>query len=149
MNKPVGTGNFILLALAVSGMVAVSGCTGGTDASGKETADIIIMEFETDKGVYGSHEEMEISAVIASPRNVGNVSVRLTGIKPYSYAYIDDSRTTDLDAGENKLTFFARTPYCTSGCGGVYPGPYSISLELFIGESLVSSSNKTIELVGD
>jgi hypothetical protein len=106
-----------------------------------------ITKFTTDKEKYGSYEEMKIYVTIKSSKNFGNVKVNVFGIKPHNYAYINDSKIVNLTTGENEIIFSEKTPYCTSGCGGVYPGPYNLHAEVFLDEKLISTSFTTIELV--
>ncbi len=110
--------------------------------------DVNILSFETDKKTYGSYEEIKVTAVVKSPIQMQDINARLTGIKPYNHAYIDESKVIDINSGENEIIFRAKTPYCTSGCGGVYPGPYSVDIELTAGEDVLASSGTIIELVG-
>ncbi len=111
-------------------------------------ADVNILSFETDKKTYGSYEEIKITAVVKSHIQMQDITARLTGIKPYNYAYIDKSKVIDINSGKNEITFVVKTPHCTSGCGGVYPGPYSVNIELIAGEEVLASSGTTIDLVG-
>lgn len=107
---------------------------------------ITIISFQTDKKTYLSYEEVIISAVIDSPEKIDGLNLRVYGIRPYSYNYLDQHKDVDLAAGKNQVILSAKTPYCTSGCGGVYPGPYSLTLDLSKGDHLIASSSLTITL---
>ena len=109
--------------------------------------ELEIKEFKTDKKTYGSYEEIQFTVKIISNQNVKNAEVKITGIKPYSYPYINQSNTVNLSLGENNFTFKAKTPNCTSGCGGVYPGPYDVYLDIFINGSLIKNEKTIINLV--
>ncbi|MFH1544814.1 MAG: hypothetical protein ABIE23_01830 [archaeon] len=84
------------------------------------------LSVSTDKNEYGSHEEAKITVTTYSSGNVQNVLVKVWGIAPYSENYIESEKTIDLVEGENIIEFVETTPYCTAGCGGVYPGPYGL-----------------------
>ncbi|MEM5879139.1 MAG: hypothetical protein QXU74_01460 [Candidatus Aenigmatarchaeota archaeon] len=113
----------------------------------QETSEIEILNFTTDKNTYSSYEDMKISLLIKSSKDLENVTIRVWGIKPRNYAYINDSKIVNLKEGENEITFTEKTPYCTSGCGGVYPGPYDLNAEVWINGKSVANSTKTINLV--
>ncbi|HUW71875.1 MAG TPA: hypothetical protein VMV66_01625 [Candidatus Humimicrobiaceae bacterium] len=114
-----------------------------------ENLQLEIKDFNTDKETYTSNEELKVSLTILSLGDVERAVVRLVGIKPYSYAYINSAQTVDLITGENEIIFAATTPNCTSGCGGVYPGPYDLNAEVFIEENLITSSTISITLTNN
>lgn len=153
------------LLLLVLGTILISGCVqqGGNEISNKEQANtneipsvettkspvIEIVKFVTDKKTYSSQEQMKILVVVKSSENVESIKASVWGIMPQRYAYVNYSKIADLSGGENEITFFGVTPYCTSGCGGVYPGPYEIHAEIFVEDILTANSTETINLVGD
>jgi hypothetical protein len=114
-----------------------------------ETVQVEIKDFTTDKDIYGSNEELRASSTVLSPGGIKGVMIKLIGIKPNNYAYINSSQTVDLNSGENEIIFIVITPHCTSGCGGVYPGPYDLNVEVFVEEKLVASSTVSITLTND
>ena len=144
----------ILLAVAV----IVSGCVMQTpnetnshqDANAiTEEMNIEITEFTTDKEVYGSYEEVKMTIVAVSPEAIENAEINVAGINPYQHAYVDESRIVNLSMGENEITFSDKTPSCTSGCGGVYPGPYDITARISVNGTLLAEASLTITLVDD
>lgn len=108
-----------------------------------------ITDFTTDKKTYTSNEGLEASLTVLSSKEIKGVVIKLTGIKPHARSYINGSQTVDLNLGENKIVFTEKTPYCTSGCGGVYPGPYDLNIEIFIKENLIASSTVSINLTAN
>lgn len=108
-----------------------------------------ITDFITDKKTYTSHQELKAFLTVLSFKETEEVLIKLTGIKPYTRAYIDSSQTINLNSGENEIVFTEITPYCTSGCGGVYPGPYDLIAEIFIGKDLIASSTISINLTNN
>jgi hypothetical protein len=101
---------------------------------------------DTEKDVYGSQELVRMSVVVDSPADLAGATISVQGIRPGNYAHINQTRPVELKGGENRFILIGRTPYCTSGCGGVYPGPYEVTAELAIGGWAVSNST-TITLV--
>lgn len=130
---------------AVLVAVLVSGCVQyGSHASGMN-----IKSFTTDRETYGSTEDIEITVVVYSDAEIKDATVKVSGIKPYQYSYIDNSRTVDISPGDNEIIFREKTPYCTAGCGGVYPGPYKLNAEIFVNNEMTANSTTTINLVSD
>jgi hypothetical protein len=113
----------------------------------QETSSIEILNFSTDKKTYGSYEDMKISVLLRSPKKFENVTINVFGIRPRVYAYINESKIVDLEEGKNEIVFLAKTPYCTSGCGGVYPGPYDLFVKVFVNGEEMSTSTTKINLV--
>ncbi len=140
---------FFSLALMLAGVVYISGCIQNTGTYGNGTLGIEIAMLTTDKNTYGSHEDMKVSVLIRSSKSFENVTVSLSGIKPYNHAYVKESKIVNLFQGENEIVFYVKTPYCTSGCGGVYPGPYDINAEILINGEQVANSSTKVNLVGD
>ncbi len=104
-----------------------------TDLNGVE----ISLSILTDRNEYGSNEEAVITVVANSSKNIEGAVVKVWGIAPYGSNYIEVQKIFDLIEGENRAKFVAETPYCTSGCGGVYPGPYDLYASIeYNGEEL-------------
>ena len=109
--------------------------------------EIEIKEFKTDKETYGSYEEIQISLKVFSKNEIKDVEIKIKGIQPGRYAYINEFKVVNLAEGENAVFFEAQMPYCTSGCGGVFPGPYDIYANIFVEEDLIESAITTINLI--
>ncbi len=135
------------LALMLAVLASISGCIQNTNTFENGTPGIEIAMLTTDKNTYGSHEDMRVSVLIRSSESLEKATVSLSGIKPYNRAYVKESKIVNLSQGENEIVFNAKTPYCTSGCGGVYPGPYDLNVEILITGGLVVNSSTTINLV--
>jgi hypothetical protein len=140
------TNNFIkatlILSLIIVGSILASSITKNTINQKVE-----IVSFETDKKVYRSNEEMKIFVFLKSSKEFENVTVNVYGIIPRAYAYINESKTVNLKNGENRIVFQTKTPYCTSGCGGVNPGSYDLYVKVFIDGKEVTNSTTKINLV--
>ncbi|HDP73683.1 MAG TPA: hypothetical protein ENN46_01865 [Candidatus Woesearchaeota archaeon] len=130
---------FILLALLLTGCQAVSLQVENVPEA------IEISTFISDKQVYSSQEDITFTVAVASPEE-SEVKAVVKGIKPYSRNYIEVEETHILHKGDNQLSFSSKTPYCTSGCGGVNPGEHDITLEVFKEGDLITNKTITIEL---
>ncbi len=108
---------------------------------------IEILSFETGKATYSSYENITFFISIKSPSNKEGVTLSIKGIKPYNRAYINLKEAIELKKGLNNLSFSDKTPHCTSGCGGVYPGPYDINLNVMEGNKTISNDTLTINLI--
>jgi len=107
----------------------------------------ISISVSTDKEVYGSNEEIIITVTATSLKNAENVLVKVWGIAPGTRNYIEAEETVTLNLGENEIEFIEQTPFCTKGCGGVYPGPYSLHASVEINGEEMANAETTIELV--
>ena len=112
-------------------------------------SNVEIYDFKTDKNAYGSNEDIEFSLIISSQDELKSAVITISGIKPSQRAYINESVYLDINPGENPIMVSSQTPFCTKGCGGVYPGPYEIKAEVLIGGSLITHSSLTINLIDD
>ncbi|MEM7816005.1 MAG: hypothetical protein QXN71_02720 [Candidatus Aenigmatarchaeota archaeon] len=136
-----------IFVLPVLFVIFASGCVQQDIQPAQQSPEIGILSFTTDKPTYSSHEEMKISVIVRSSVNIENATAKVYGIKPYNHAYVNELKIVNLSKGDNEITFFAKTPYCTSGCGGVYPGPYNLTAEILVNGELVANSTTTINLV--
>lgn len=108
-----------------------------------------ITEFISDKDSYRSQETISFTLKIYSEEDTQNADLKIEGIKPGSTSYINKTKSIDIKSGDNIILISAQAPNCTSGCGGVYPGPYEITAQIILNEKPVSQSQTTINLVGN
>ncbi len=113
----------------------------------KQEALEINMGVFTDKSEYGSHQLAIIIVDANASERVEKAVVKIWGIKPYDRSFIVDEKQLDLQQGNNRIVFTETTPYCTAGCGGVYPGPYDINASVEIGGKEIAVAHATITLV--
>ena len=84
-------------------------------------ASVRIVSFGTDKDIYHLGEKMNISLVLYAQREINNVSVSVKGMKSRAGSnLISLSRSVNLSAGENEITFESSVPRC--GCAVAYEG---------------------------
>ncbi len=118
------------------------------DAPG-ENADLnaeISLSVSTGKEEYGSHEEAVITVIATASEGIESAVVKIWGVAPYSKNYIESEKTVDLNEGENLIEFVETTPYCTAGCGGVYPGPYDLHASVEANGKELAGAKTTITL---
>ncbi|MCX6801549.1 MAG: hypothetical protein NT067_00395 [Candidatus Diapherotrites archaeon] len=106
-----------------------------------------ITGFSTDKNVYSSSQQLKASIVLNASKGAGGITARLHGINANGSDKVDETKTIDVNAGHNTIEFLETTPYCTAGCGGVFPGPYDLFFEVSDESGLLAQASATIELV--
>jgi hypothetical protein len=109
--------------------------------------EIEILEFSTDKNVYSSSQQLKATIILEASRAGNGITARLHGINAQGSDKVDDSRILDLNEGINTVEFLETTPYCTSGCGGVFPGPYQLLIEISGESELLAQASAAIELI--
>ncbi len=107
---------------------------------------IEIQNFKSDKDTYGSREKIQFSLLLLSNNDIKEAEIKINGIQPYQYAYINKSKMISLNQGENTIIIEAEAPTCTSGCGGVRPGPYDIVADILINNEIIESEIIIINL---
>ncbi|MFH1234937.1 MAG: hypothetical protein V1493_04985, partial [Candidatus Diapherotrites archaeon] len=63
--------------------------------------ELEIMEFSTDKNTYSSSQQLKASVVLNSSKAASGITARLHGINANGLDKVDDSKTIDLNAGQN------------------------------------------------
>ncbi len=112
--------------------------SGKAGAHAADAADFLV-SVHTDKAAYGTGETLKATVAVSSPVAM-DATIRLWGIRPSLTTHIDIVKRVRLVKGGNSIVFEAVTPRCTSGCGGVYPGPYEVVAELTAANRIVSAS---------
>lgn len=108
--------------------------------------EIKIGDFLSDKNIYGSREKIYFTLEIWSESNIEKALIKIKGIEPYNYAYINKSKEIILYPGKNTFVVEAEAPSCTSGCGGVSSGAYDIHSEIIINNQTIDRAEITINL---
>lgn len=111
-----------------------------------EPPELQILSFSAEGSSYGSNEMAVFMLSVNSSQKIKNVQVLLKGVKPYNNYYMEASETYALTNDLNELSIGAQTPHCTSGCGGVKPGDYDVTVEIKINGELKASATTTINL---
>jgi len=98
-------------------------------------ASVRIVSFGTDKDIYHLGEKMNISLVLYAQREINNVSVSVKGMKSRAGSnLISLSRSVNLSAGENEITFESSVPRC--GCAVTYGNKFINATVAYEGEIL-------------
>ena len=104
------------------------------------------LNLSTDKKVYHSSEEMELTAVVETPGRLENVTIRVYGIKDRRGNFrIDAKREVNIEPPGTKETFTFRMPSCY-GCAGVSPGDYSVHLEILREGEIIGNFTRVVTL---
>jgi len=109
--------------------------------------NISVKEFELNKEIYSSREDFNARVVVESAAAVKDVEVKVTGVLVSSGAAIYRAVFTDLKKGENEFFLYQKTPNCTTGCGGVYPGKYEVKVQVLREKEVLAEQSREIELV--
>lgn len=109
--------------------------------------DVRITELKTDKAEYGSRETVIFTLYIDSKIDIRITEIKISGIKPSNIAYINETETRYIKKGENEIVIEVKTPSCTSGCGGVNPGSYTITAEMSADNKILSVAETRLNLV--
>jgi len=107
----------------------------------------VTLSITSDKNTYSSHEPIVFTITANCSEAIEDAVIRVYGIRPRSAYYLDNFEVFDLEKGINTVTFDETTPNCTSGCGGVYPGPYDVNVSLELNNKLLAEAQTIIELV--
>ncbi len=138
--------NFVFIMFFAA--ITIAGCSNQNNFAYEfnENVEVEIISFESDKESYGSNEKINFNANVISSSDIDNIKLEVNGIKPYNKNYIQVAKIHNLTKGDNNIKFSAKTPSCTSGCGGVRPGSYDINIEVFSGDELMANETLAIEL---
>lgn len=99
-----------------------------------------------DKSVYHSSEEMELTSTIGTDTRVGNLTIRVYGIKDRGGRYrINGERLIDIAPPGKTETFTFSMPSCY-GCAGVSPGEYEITMEIIRNNETIGNDSVTVVL---
>ena len=104
------------------------------------------LNLSTDKKVYHSSEEMELTAVVETSGRLENVTIRVYGIKDRRGNFrIDAKREVNIEPPGTKETFVFRMPSCY-GCAGVSPGKYNLTVEVSKDGKVLGNFSKEVKL---
>jgi len=110
-----------LIILGIIGLALISGCV--TEQG--EGIIISLKNLSTDKALYHSSENVNLTAVIYSKSDLKNVTVIATGIN----GRLNEQKILDLKTGINEIHFNYKLPRCNV-CGGISAGDYNLSCEV-------------------
>jgi len=104
------------------------------------------MSIFPDRYSYRSGETAIVTLEVSSARSADAV-VNIWSSSNTGVMFIDESREVQLKPGSNDVEFSILMPFCTSGCGGVFPGLYTLNASVESGGKVVAVSETTIELL--
>jgi hypothetical protein len=108
----------------------------------------LTLNFSSDKEVYRSSEEMELTATIQTETKAENLTVKIYGIKDSTGRFrVKGEKVIGVDPPGKAETFEFRMPSCY-GCAGVSPGDYEIVLEVLQNGEIIGNHSLTVKLEG-
>jgi len=107
-----------LISLIIIGLFFISGCV----TEQEEGTAISLKNLSTDKALYHSSENVNLTAVIYSESDLENVTIIATGIN----RRLNEKKILDLKTGINEIPFSYKLPKCNV-CGGISAGDYNLS----------------------
>jgi len=107
-----------LIIFIIIGLALVSGCV----TEQEEGIAISLKNISTDKILYHSSENVNLSAMIYSESDLENVIIIATGIN----GRLNEKKILNLKTGINEISFSYKLPKCNV-CGGIKEGDYNLS----------------------
>ena len=113
--------NLFLIILGIIGLAFISGCV----TEQNEGTMISLENISTDKILYHSSENVNLSAMIYSKSDLENVTVLATGIN----GRLNEQKILDMKKGVNEIHFNYKLPRCNV-CGGISAGDYELNCDV-------------------
>ena len=110
-----------LVILIIIGLSFISGCV----TEQNEGTIISLKNISTNKALYHSSENVNLSAMIYSKSDLGNVTIIATGIN----GRLNEKKILNLKKGINEIHFNYKLLRCNV-CGGISAGDYNLSCEV-------------------
>jgi len=107
-----------LIILIIIGLFFISGCI----TKQEEGIAISLKNLSTDKALYHSSENVNLTVMIYSESDLENVIIIATGIN----GRLNEKKILDLKTGINEIAFSYKLPKCNV-CGGIKEGDYNLS----------------------
>jgi uncharacterized membrane protein len=100
----------------------------------------------TDKDLYHSNENLNITILINSAGNMDNTTARIEGIRDENGKMrISHEMPANLTAGPNILFYQYKLPSC-SKCSGLEEGTYQVNVTLIRNSAPISNMTHSFEL---
>ena len=128
--------HLFLIILGIIGLALISGCV----TEQEEEITISLKNISTDKTLYHSSENVNLSAMIYSNSNLENVTIMANGID----GRLNEQKILDLKTGINKIFFSYKLPKCNV-CGGIRAGDYNLNCEV-IYKNITTKESITINI---
>ena len=111
--------NLFLISLAIIGIILISGCVT------EQEIIVSLKNLSTDKALYHSSENVNLTAMIYSKSDLENVTVLATGIN----GRLNEQKILDMKKGVNEIHFNYKLPRCNV-CGGISAGDYELNCDV-------------------
>lgn len=103
------------------------------------------LNISTDKELYQSRGEANITVTIDSSGNLNNAAVKIYGIEAKGKFKLNSTESLNLTSGINIKNMIFTLPACNK-CAGINPGTHKIYADLLYNGTVISNSTKDIEL---
>ena len=128
--------NLFLIALIIIELAFISGCV----AEQNEGITISLKNLSTDKTLYHSSENVNLTVMIYSKSDLENVTVTANGIN----RRLNEQKILDLKTGINEIYFSYKLPRCNV-CGGIRAGDYNLNCRV-IYKNITAEKSITITI---
>jgi len=125
-----------LIILGIMGLALISGCV----TEQNEGTIISLKNLSTDKVLYHSSENVNLTAMIYSKSDLENVTIIATGIN----GRLNEKKILDLKSGINEIHFNYKLPRCNV-CGGISAGDYELNCNV-IYKNITAEKSITINI---
>ena len=110
----------------------------------KENPQIYSLNFTTDKPLYHSNEDMNITLTFISSGYSGPAVVQIQGINARGKNWVDENETILL-SNMNKITTTSKTPPCNT-CAGIKAGNYTITVQIHWNNTIIADQTIAVEI---
>ncbi len=112
-----------------------------------EGEEVYTMSISTDRYTYHSHDDVNITIEIVSPKAMDGTTIHLFGIKNKYGAYKNERYfDMNLAEGENIIETKTNVPRCY-GCSGIEPGVYQFHAVLYYNDTPIVNASTNIEIL--
>lgn len=128
---------FLVLILCI-------GCEQAVQEVVEPTVTVESLTLKTDKQLYHSSEIMEITSKVTCSKPVEDAEVRFYGINS-NRNRLDETKTVNLQEGENTITHEFQTPRCNT-CSGIKEGNYKVNVNIKKDDADLISASTDVEI---
>ena len=125
-----------LIIFIIIGLALVSGCV----TKQEEGIAISLENISTDKALYHSSENVNLTVTVYSKSDLENVTIIATGIN----GRLNEKKILNLKTGINEISFSYNLPKCNV-CGGISAGDYSMNCDV-IYKNITAEKSITINI---
>ncbi len=142
--KTTTTSQINTTSAKTTGSLTTTSTTEETTSTTEKSMELEV-SIETDKDLYHSNEQINITVTVKSVKEIGGSALRVYGLKKSSFYFLDTKENIDIKSGVNTYSYEMKTPRCNV-CSGIKAGTYNINAEItYLGE-VVGKGTKKVEI---